>query len=332
MKIKEFCQSNNLGNVIDIEKLTGGLMHKMYKVTTDKGIYAIKILNPEVMSRPTALTNFNISETISNLAKENGIPVSSALNISGNFIIKYDEYYYMVFDFIEGKTLKDNEINIEHCKLIGQILSQIHNLDYNNLGLDTEIKEDKFYVDWEFFLNHENFKKMNYQNLYIKYYSKYYSILKDSVNKYNQSNTELAICHRDMDPKNVMWNNGKPIIIDWESASLANPYRELLEIALSWSGFLTNKFDQDKFTSVFEEYIKNRKINHIEWNLIIYGNLIGRFGWLDYNLKRSLGIKSNDYEEMKLAETEVSKTIDEINRYLELIDTMYEIIINVIKK
>ena len=32
----------------------------------------------------------------------------------------------MVFEFVEGKTLKDDEITIEHCKKIGKVLAQIH--------------------------------------------------------------------------------------------------------------------------------------------------------------------------------------------------------------
>jgi hypothetical protein len=110
MNIEKFCQNCKLGTVINITKLTGGLMHKMFKVETDKGIYAIKVLNKEVMARSDAYNNFVISETISNLAKENNIPVSNALNIDGKFIINYEDNYYMIFDFIDGKVLKDDEI------------------------------------------------------------------------------------------------------------------------------------------------------------------------------------------------------------------------------
>jgi len=74
------------------------------------------------------------------------------------------------------------------------------------------------------------------------------------------------------------------------------------------------------------EYSKYRNIENIKWYDIIYGNLIGRFDWLKYNLERSLGIISNNEEEMKLAENEVIKTIDEVNRYLDLIEDMYDII------
>lgn len=122
-------------------------MHKMYKVESTCGVYAIKVFNPEVMSRSEAFDNFVISEFISNLVKDNNIDVSSALLINNNFINKFDNYYYMVFDYIEGKILNDKEITIKHCKKIGSILADIHNIDYSNLNLDTTIYEDKFYVD-----------------------------------------------------------------------------------------------------------------------------------------------------------------------------------------
>lgn len=332
MNIEKFCEINNLGIVTNITKLTGGLMHKMFKVETNKGIYAIKVLNPEVMSREEAYNNFVVSETIANLAKDNGIVVSSAISINNNYLNKFEDKYYMVFDFVDGKVLTDEEITIEHCRKIGEILSKIHSLDYPNLGLDSEIVEYTRLYDWESYINNSNFDKMSYNELFLSNYKKYNSILKRANERFNDSNTVLTICHRDMDPKNVMWNNDNPIVIDWESASLANPYRELLEDALCWSGFLSNSFDEKKFIAVIEAYAKNKNIQDIEWFDVICGNLVGRFGWLKYNLERSLGIKSNDTEEMKLAENEVSKTIEEINRYLELIGTMYEIFIKLTVK
>ena len=100
MNLDAFCIKYDLGNVKDIEKITGGLMHKMYKVTTDKGTYAIKVLNKEIMKRHDAMNNFIVSEKISNYAKENGLPISNALNINNNFINKFEDNYYMVFDYV----------------------------------------------------------------------------------------------------------------------------------------------------------------------------------------------------------------------------------------
>jgi len=324
--IKKFCDCNNLGNVISIKQLTGGLMHKMFKVQTNKTEYAIKVLNPEVISRTEAYDNFIISETIANLAKNNNIPVSCANIVNNNYLNEFNGKYYMVFDFVDGKILSDEEITVNHCIKIGNILSQIHSLNYESIGLQPEVEIYKKLYDWESYTNNINFNNMSYKNKYLSNYKKYSELQNKANINFNSSNTLLCICHRDMDPKNVMWCDDEPIVIDWESASLANPYRELLEDALCWSGFLSNNFDEEKFLSVITSYKKNTNIDNVDWKAVIYGNLVGRLGWLKYNLQRSLGIKTEDKEEMLLAEKEVLKTIDEINRYLSLSDTMYNIL------
>ena len=326
MNIENFCEKYNLGHVINISKISGGLMHKMYKVETDKKIYCVKILNPEVMSRKTAYNNFVISEKISNLAKANGIPVSCALDIDGNYLTKFEDMYYMIFDYVDGKTLKDEEITVEHCKKIGNVLARIHSLNYKDIGLESNFEEEKNLYDWECYINNPNFDKMPYKELYLENYKKYNSLLKRANERYNSSNITQTICHLDMDPKNVMWQNNEPIVIDWECAKVSNPNSELIEDALCWSGFLSNNFDEEKFVTMFKEYSKYRNIENIDWYDTMCGNLIGRFNWLKYNLDRSLGIISNDEEEIILAENEVTKTIDEINRYLELIGRVYDII------
>ena len=161
MNIEKFCEINNLGTVKNITKLTGGLMHKMFKVETNKGIYAIKVLNKEVIARKEAYNNFVISEDIANLAKDNNINVSCALKINNNYLNELDGAYYMVFDFIEGKTLKDEEITVEHCKKIGKSLAQIHKLDYSNLDLEANIKESNLIIDWGKYINHKSISNMS---------------------------------------------------------------------------------------------------------------------------------------------------------------------------
>ena len=52
-----------LGQVIENPvRVTGGFMHRMFKVVTDKGRYIIKLLNPNIMKRPTAMGNYKIAD------------------------------------------------------------------------------------------------------------------------------------------------------------------------------------------------------------------------------------------------------------------------------
>ena len=70
MNIEDFCVKYNLGTVIDIEKISGGLMHRMFKVKTTTATYTIKVLNGEVMNREDAYNNFVVSEKIMTHGKQ----------------------------------------------------------------------------------------------------------------------------------------------------------------------------------------------------------------------------------------------------------------------
>lgn len=53
--IELLIKEEKLGDVIKgIAKVTGGLSHRMYKVVTDKSMYAIKELNVGIMKRTEA--------------------------------------------------------------------------------------------------------------------------------------------------------------------------------------------------------------------------------------------------------------------------------------
>lgn len=40
--------------------------------------------------------------------------------------------YYYVFEWYDGKSLKDGEIKPIHCQKIGKVLAKVHNIDLKN--------------------------------------------------------------------------------------------------------------------------------------------------------------------------------------------------------
>ena len=49
--IVKLFEEKKIGNVVTpIVPVSGGFMHRMYRVETDKGMYAVKLLNPGIMS------------------------------------------------------------------------------------------------------------------------------------------------------------------------------------------------------------------------------------------------------------------------------------------
>ena len=69
LQFEKLCNILKLGEIIGKPKaITGGLLHRMYAIETTQGKYAIKALNPQIMSRSVAMQNFINSERIANFA------------------------------------------------------------------------------------------------------------------------------------------------------------------------------------------------------------------------------------------------------------------------
>lgn len=125
------------------------------------------------------------------------------------------------------------------------------------------------------------------------------------------------ISHRDLDPKNVMWNESKAYVIDWEAAGYVNPYQELLEVICYWCSDGAGEMDQDKVAGSIASYCKYMDMKGVDWNAVLSGSYMGMLGWLEYNVKRALGIEISDENEIMSGEEQVVSTLKELYSHQE---------------
>ena len=79
---KKICNNYKLGSYIRYDEIIGGLTNKMYKLETDKEIFAIKIINSDNLNNNSNLySKIEKSEEIANKAYDNGINAVCALKI-----------------------------------------------------------------------------------------------------------------------------------------------------------------------------------------------------------------------------------------------------------
>ena len=149
-KIEKLVKQYNLGDlVIDVTKVTGGLSHRMYKVVTEKGTYAVKELNSGVMKRQGAYANFVFSEKVTDIVKKNGISAVGALKLGKDIMAQIDGVYFMVFDWLEGRILRPEEITKKHCEMIGEILAKIHMIDFSTIENEKTDDIEMKMFDWD---------------------------------------------------------------------------------------------------------------------------------------------------------------------------------------
>ncbi|KIE46489.1 phosphotransferase enzyme family protein [Clostridium argentinense CDC 2741] len=323
LQFEKLCNVLQLGKIVGMPKaISGGLLHKIYAIETARGKYAIKALNPQIMHRPMAMQNFINSEHIANIVS-NSISALPAKRFNGVFMQEIDNQFYLVFDWVDGKSIRFDEINIIHCEKIGAILADIHRTDFSKLGTVNDWSDDTTYtIDWSNYLQKGQKSNAVWTNLLLEIIDKLYGWNAQASKSAKLLASDMIISHRDLDPKNVMWNKDNPIIIDWEAAGYINPMQELIETAIYWSEDEMGSIDKEKFLAFINGYKKKYGKLQENWRTVLVSIFLGKLNWLEYNLKRSLCIEYTGVEEQQMGTTEVIGTINHIRRYADMISEL----------
>lgn len=295
-RIKSFCEYYGLGAAHALRPVSGGLLHTMYRVETATGIYAVKALNPEVIRRPKALQNMICSERITH-ELEQVVPLVAAKKLDGNHVVKWEGTWFMVFDWLDGTSVFAPDITAEHCAKIGELLGKIHAADVQAEGVYPETEVRKEY-DWKL--------------LEDDYLPELVTLDEEVVRALRTMSAHQVISHRDLDPKNVMWQAGKPYIIDWEAAGYVNPYQELVEVLNYWIADEAGNQKYRKFEALMTAYATHVPVASVDWDTVLLCSFDGMLGWLEYNVRRAAGLTGNNAKDREEGKKQVAFTIAEI--------------------
>lgn len=306
----KLCEELGLGLMVDEPKqVFGGLIHNMYKLKTTNNQYAVKQLNPQIMMRSCAYENYVFAEKVAQKMQKENIPALSAIEINGKCLHVFDDIYYMVFPWVDGKVINSNDVDVNICKIMGSILANMHKIDFSYMSKDIGNGPVYEKIDWKKYIVLSRQKQMIYAEMLNQYMGDLYNWDEHVIDAKNDIFIENVVSHCDLDCKNVLWDNGKPVIIDWESAGYVNPMQELLDVALAWSGYEEQKIDKNLFMAVVDSYFDIRAKLKYDWNAVLWFLCIGKLNWLEYNLKRSLKLEQANFDEQNLAVNEVHKSL-----------------------
>ncbi|MBR6537309.1 MAG: GNAT family N-acetyltransferase [Lachnospiraceae bacterium] len=331
--LEKLCCEYNLGELIQSPtRLVGGFMHKMYSLFTTQGKYAVKLLNPFIMQREDAMDNYRAAEAFETMLEQTDIPILPALTARGKKMQCMEGQYFYLYEWYDGKALKSEEITEFHCEKVGGILAKIHGLKLpQTAGVEqeavAELREEKYernelHIDWDGYIEKLAEKNRELSELLRENRA----LLYESQEKGNEAIKKLpatvAICHNDMDSKNVLWKGEGCRIIDLECLSYSSPIMELYELALCWSGYEVCNIDFNLFQSFIRAYEKAGGTLTTDWETVYYSNN-GRLEWLEYNLKRALGIECSE-EEIELGIGQVKETIAHVIYYHKAKDSILD--------
>ncbi len=261
------------------------------------------------MRRENAMDNYQTAEKLELLLEENSIPILPALIFGDRKMQKTGEQYFYLYEWYGGRALRSGEIKEVHCRRIGNLLARIHNLDRRK----EQFGRGEIHVEWDSYIGQLASKDDELCNLL----KENRGLLYESQNNGNIAVKKLpqavAVCHNDMDSKNVLWAGNDCRIIDLECLGYSSPYIELYETALCWCGYEECRIDYGRMRSFLHSYAEAGGQLPTDWETVYWSNY-GRLEWLEYNVKRALGIEC-PAEEIAVGNSEARNTIAHVVYY-----------------
>jgi Ser/Thr protein kinase RdoA (MazF antagonist) len=271
------------------------------------------------MKREGVFENLLLAEEIARAAYVGGVSAIPAIG-DDTCIFEQDGMYYMIFNWTDAKKIAEEDITAGHCKKIGGVLAKIHSIDYISPAREMRTEFPKISVSWDKYLGYDSESAQVIHSNIKKLYK-----WKDLINEAAPKIYDDVINHNDMDIKNVLWDKDmNPVIIDWEAAGYSNSLTALLQVAADWSHAYDENFDVDFFGAVINGYIDEGGFMDGDIEAVINYSFKGMMEWLEYSVKRSLGVEVNDEAERTLGEEQTYSTMKALLNYEKNLEKIKE--------
>ena len=289
-------------------RVYGGFHHKMWRLETDRGTYAIKQLSADTdLSQADSANHYNVTEAVAETFSSHGISAIFALKRNTQYLQVIEDIGYLVYPWTNAVALDIGDIAEKHVLEIARVLAKMHCANIAVPGLKDvrfDIHPEDKIISLVKRAGECNAKKSNVLNDQLP---TFLSIVDTQKTAAQILEKHVVISHGDLDHKNVLWNDADtPILIDWESARNLNPTYETLLEALDWSG-ITVKFDYSLFEKILSSYREAGGV--IESNSLqaSFDCILGDWvNWLMYNVGRAIDLEDAEQRSIGVAQVDLS--------------------------
>ncbi len=287
--LTKICNTFSLGQPLgEALRVVGGLLHRMWKINTTSGMYAVKELSADQIQDEAVKRHYEWTEEVAARFAEQGLPAIAALKSQGKHLLEIEGAYFLVYPWVEGIVIDSKCISQVHALKIAEVLAQIHCTHL--VGLSMAKLPEMLYTAEQLqaiFKKAEAFRCPFAADLRA-HEPDLLAMQEAHARSIAPLKQHEVLTHGDLDQKNVLWTQAKqPILIDWEAASLINPTYDLINTALNWSGIITAQFDQDLFLQMIRRY---QHAGGVIDKKLLPSALDGAYSWINwmvYNIERA---------------------------------------------
>jgi Ser/Thr protein kinase RdoA (MazF antagonist) len=325
------------------EAVPGGRLHRVWRLATTSGTYAVKVLNPARPGYATAARGggpWTATELAAAALAASGIPAVAALWGPDGPVSVVEDARVLVYPWIAGATAGPEAAPPDRAHEVGGLLGRLHAalLDPDTLEARLPPRADgaawdtrDFWLPWELDAQREDgWVLLARRGIAAGApWGEPLRAMRRSLalwaTRARQALPDLyrtqVFSHRDLNQPNVLWRGpGDPAIIDWEYAGMVHPTVDLADVALNWSGITLGPPDAAAFAAVRAGYREAGGTLQADGRDALYVTLWGWLDWVRYTAPRSLGEGAVTDEERAIAMRETIKTLGAVRELAEHVD------------
>lgn len=266
----------------------GGFSHRVWKLRTDRGTFAVKQLNPTVIARAGALDRYRASERVAVAFGQAGVRAVGALHVDDDPLRSVEGSWCLAYPWIDAQTIPLSSVTVDHAYAVGATLGHLHNRNIADPRLPGPNMRTLSTEQWQ------DLAKRSEGQPWSSQLSDALALLV-SLSAASAAAAEALrgepalVSHRDLVPENVLWNAETAWLIDWESAAWTNPMVELVAAAIDWSGFIEGRSARATFDAVLEGYRTVAPFHPASAARALPVSAASWLRWLAYSVTRALG-------------------------------------------
>lgn len=137
-QVNSICAAFNLGTPIGkLTPVAGGLLHRMWRLDTTTGSYAVKQLTKDIGLTTEKRCYYELSEQVAQAFKTIGIAAVNAFKHNDQHLFDCDNNTFLVYPWTNATMLTLNTISKTHATKIARLLAHMHKANLQIKELST---------------------------------------------------------------------------------------------------------------------------------------------------------------------------------------------------
>lgn len=321
------CEAFDLGRpVAPLRAVQGGLSHRMWRLETVRGCFAVKELNRK-WNNPTYVAGYERAFQIEQAALAAGLPMPRPVPVPGTAACLAElpdgtdrPATVRVHEWVQGRNVRMTDVDPEMAGRIGAVLARIH-------GLALPAPQSLADILWVWGADHWQILARRVSEARLECAGSLREALplieemEAVVIAARTASASVVQSHGDVNYKNVLSTPERELLlVDWDAAGPCGASHEVACAALDWAGVRAHDPRPDLARALIDGYRMAGGQFDGSSRTVFAFFLRGFLNWLEYLVRRSLGEYLQGAEEREVAKQGPRGALANILRFARSLD------------